>query len=171
MPDGTSQLIYTRGPSSTGQYYGAGNIVAALSKILGTSASLIGLSPDPIDTTNGLWRMLKNNGNWQPVEWINPPMQLGVEYRTTERYQGKPVYAKVVDFGALPNNTNKDVAYGVENVKTGVDVQLISSSSNVTHDTGIIGLWINQSIIHVVTNENKSNVSAYALCKYIKTTD
>ena len=70
MPDGTSQRIYARGPNSTGQYYGAGNVVAVLSKILGTSASLIGLSPDPRDTTNGLWRMLKDNGKWQPVEWI-----------------------------------------------------------------------------------------------------
>ena len=28
-------------------------------------------------------------GAW---EYVNPPMQLGVEYRTTERYLGKPVY-------------------------------------------------------------------------------
>lgn len=99
MPDGTSQLIYTRGPASTGQYSGAGNIVAVLSKLLGTSASLIGISPDPRGTTNGLWRMLKDNGVWQPVEWINPPMELGTEYRTTERYLGKPVYVKVVECG------------------------------------------------------------------------
>ena len=26
------------------------------------------------------------NGVWGPLEWINPPMQLGVEYRTIERY-------------------------------------------------------------------------------------
>ena len=96
MPDGTSQRIYARGPSSTGQYYGAGNVVAVLSKILGTSASLIGLSPDPRDTTNGLWRMLKDNGKWQPVEWINPPMVLGTEYRNTENLPGNA--AKVTVF-------------------------------------------------------------------------
>lgn len=28
------------------------------------------------------------------VEWINPPMLDGVEYRTTERYLGKPVFTK-----------------------------------------------------------------------------
>jgi hypothetical protein len=27
-----------------------------------------------------------------PWEWINPPMEPGVEYRTTERFNGKPVY-------------------------------------------------------------------------------
>lgn len=99
MPDGTSQRIYARGPSSTGQYYGAGNVVAVLSKILGTSASLIGLSPDPRGTPNGLWRMLKDNGKWQPVEWINPPMELGTEYRTTERYLGKTVYIQLFILG------------------------------------------------------------------------
>ena len=36
-----------------------------------------------------------------PWEWVNPPMQLGVEYRTTERYFGKPVYVKVVDCGSF----------------------------------------------------------------------
>ena len=112
MPAGTSQLIYTRGPASTGQYSGAGNIVAVLSKILGTSASLIGISPDPRGTTNGLWRMLKDNGVWRPVEWINPPMELGVEYRTTERYLGKPVYTQIVQFDNL--STNQAFAPGGE---------------------------------------------------------
>lgn len=30
------------------------------------------------------------------VEWFNPPMELDVEYRTTERWLGKPVYTKAV---------------------------------------------------------------------------
>ena len=34
---------------------------------------------------------------WSKWEYVNPPMVLGVEYRTTERYQGKPVYVMVVD--------------------------------------------------------------------------
>lgn len=41
-------------------------------------------------------------------EWINPPMQLNQEYRTTERYyssvyqQEVPVYTMLVDFGEFP---------------------------------------------------------------------
>lgn len=42
-------------------------------------------------------------GFWNPWEWINPPMAPGVEYRTTERYNGKPVYTKYINFGALPS--------------------------------------------------------------------
>ena len=42
---------------------------------------------------------------WEPWEWVNPPMELGVEYRTTERWNEKTVYAMILDFGPLPNNT------------------------------------------------------------------
>ena len=32
------------------------------------------------------------------TEWINPPMESLAEYRTTERFDGKPVYTKLMDF-------------------------------------------------------------------------
>ena len=51
-------------------------------------------------------------GEWTPWEYINPPMLLGVEYRTTERYMGKPVYTKLVDCGSLMNAESKVVAHG-----------------------------------------------------------
>ena len=48
-----------------------------------------------------------------PWEWVDPPMATGQEYRTTERYLGKPVYCKVVDFGAVPPaNTTKRIGFG-----------------------------------------------------------
>lgn len=49
------------------------------------------------------------DGAFKPWEWVNPPMQLGVEYRTTERYQRKPVYVKLVDLGNCPSSGFKDV--------------------------------------------------------------
>lgn len=45
-------------------------------------------------------------GVWGEWEWLNPPMQLGVEYRTTERYLGKPVYVCVKEFTGLTNGAN-----------------------------------------------------------------
>lgn len=57
-----------------------------------------------------------------PWEWVNPPLQIGVEYRTTERYQGKPVYAKAVSLGAGPDsNTKKTVQHGIGNMSHIVD--------------------------------------------------
>lgn len=32
------------------------------------------------------------------IEYINPPMLPGIEYRTTERYDGLPVYTKLIEW-------------------------------------------------------------------------
>ena len=55
---------------------------------------------------------IKYDGEWQPWEWVNPPMMAGVEYRTTERWNGKAVYTKLIDFGAFNGNTPKDFSVG-----------------------------------------------------------
>ena len=44
-------------------------------------------------------RVSYGSGGWQPWEWLNPPMILGVEYRTTERYQEYPVYYQRISYG------------------------------------------------------------------------
>lgn len=36
------------------------------------------------------------------TEWVNPPLVLFEEYRTTERWNGKVVYTMLFDFGAMP---------------------------------------------------------------------
>lgn len=67
-----------------------------------------------------VWRATENlhcerviaNGTAGAWEWVNPPMILDTEYRTTERWQGKAVYTKLVDFGALPNSTLKQIQHG-----------------------------------------------------------
>ena len=51
-------------------------------------------------------------GEWQSWEWKNPPMILNTEYRTTERWKGKPVFTKLVDCGYLPENDRKKVPHG-----------------------------------------------------------
>ena len=43
------------------------------------------------------------DGEWGEWEFSNPPMYLGVEYRTTERHNGKAVYAKLVNCGKATN--------------------------------------------------------------------
>ena len=45
-------------------------------------------------------------------EWENPPMIPGIEYRTTERYEGKPVYIKRTAFvDASYENTTVSISY------------------------------------------------------------
>jgi hypothetical protein len=43
---------------------------------------------------------IDGGATWGAWEWVNPPMLAGVEYRTTERYMGQPIYTQLVDMGA-----------------------------------------------------------------------
>ena len=46
-----------------------------------------------------------NSTEWI-LEWVNPPMALGVEYRTTERWNGKVVWTVLVDCGTISAGEN-----------------------------------------------------------------
>lgn len=78
-------------------------------------------------------RRVKEDGDWQPWEWVNPPMKLGVEYRTTERYLGKPVYVKTINMGNLPGNAVKQSSFQSNNV---VD-KIVSVTGQCTTDSGV----------------------------------
>lgn len=56
--------------------------------------------------------MYQLGGTWSPVRWINPSMTVGVEYCTHERYNGLPVYSKVVSIPSLPNKSTATVSHG-----------------------------------------------------------
>lgn len=56
----------------------------------------------PIKSTTKL-RRYRYNETWSEWEVENPPMELGVEYRTTERHNGAPVYAVRLTVGELLN--------------------------------------------------------------------
>lgn len=122
------------------------------------------------------------------AEWINPPMALGEEYRTVERYNGKPVYAKLVDFGNLPNETVKYIPHGVANIediafvsgsaKNGSSVVYIPSATGDTYvneSPYIVGLvWAcgaSETNVYIVTNANRTSWTGKILIKYTKTTD
>ncbi len=48
-------------------------------------------------TTGVMTQRVYNTNSWSSWEFVNPPMSEGVEYRTTERIDGKAVYKKNVD--------------------------------------------------------------------------
>lgn len=72
----------------------------------------------------------KTRSEW---EWVNPPMNLGIEYRTTERYLGKPVYVKTINMGNLPGNAVKQSSFQSNNV---VD-KIVSVTGQCTSDSGV----------------------------------
>lgn len=71
------------------------------------TASDVGAVPaiESTDHPGCYYRMVGGN-----TEWINPPVGIGVEYRTTERWNGKAVYTQLVDMGNLPNKGEKHIS-------------------------------------------------------------
>lgn len=50
-------------------------------------------------------KLTKRNDVWGEWEYFNPPTNAGVEYRTTEKWMGKPVYTIMVDCGETKSTT------------------------------------------------------------------
>jgi hypothetical protein len=67
-------------------------------------------------------------GVWQPWEYINPPIELGRDYRTTERWQGKAVYTKIVNCGKFPTEGAKNHTHFSTHTTQIIRVNAIGSS-------------------------------------------
>lgn len=73
---------------------------------------------------------LKRNTSWvnpnffSEWEWENPPLLNGVEYRTSERYNGKPVYIKKLDMGLLADNWYTSIAHNIDESKI-IDIKVL----------------------------------------------
>lgn len=111
---------------------------------------------------------------YYPWEWVNPPMLLGVEYRTTERYNGQPVYCKLVNFGALPNATQKVVKHNIPNVSSVISVYGSAQDQAIgvgAFGAQVTGINADNTNVAIWTSADLSNYSAYVAIKYTKTTD
>ena len=121
---------------------------------------------------------------WQPWEWVNPPMILDTEYRTTERYLGKPVYVKTVQaFSSLTGSDVTDVCeVPVDNADkciscTGETAENWSLPSNVIGGGSnhiYIGAQVfDANVIKILARTDRSDwTSAIRVTiKYTKTTD
>lgn len=120
------------------------------------------------------YRKLSGGG----VEWFNPPMLLGVEYRTTERCMGKPVYVKLVNFGAIPTSgTTKSVEHGISNVGFVIHVfGTTSAGFSIPYGSNTDRIYMGANTTHInienaVSSFDASAYSAYVIIKYTKTTD
>lgn len=118
--------------------------------------------------------------SWNEWEWENPPMEDGVEYRTTERRFGKPVYVitKVVKMPKV--GTTESVAFMMnEGMLSIVD---ISGALNLTgeihmyplHNPDISFSFVNEyqedpiELRISTTNDHYTGEVAYITVKYTK---
>lgn len=106
------------------------------------------------------------NGTWYE-EWENPPMFVGVEYRTIERWNGKIVYTKLVSYGGMPNSNRYAVAHGAsanqivrcvgENITTGVCIP---------NDT--VSVFADKTNITIITTASQNSGKAFVQIWYTK---
>ena len=149
--DGASLFVYQNDSSNNKGYFtlNTGNIDGQQSTLFGKP--------------NG--DMLWGSG------WVNPPMVPGQEYPTIERFNGKIVYAKVVDCGKLPAATEKRVAHGISGATRYTMVRVVAGY-NGTHfeitkcegDT----VKISGSDVVIKTMWSAGDYHAYAFLKYMK---
>lgn len=109
------------------------------------------------------------NSEWSPWEYITPPMQLGVEYRTTERYNGKPVYVKAVNCGMLVGD--KSVEHGVANMKACIEVNGCAGPQNLVGNASTGSITVDSSVIKTVVYSDIPHEDSIVIIKYTKTTD
>ena len=116
-----------------------------------------------------------NTRAWGEWEWKNPPMWVGVEYRITERRNGKPVYTKLVDFGSLPANDTKSVDIGINasrvfaldgSAYSAIGTELVPLPTGYN---GVLGAYayVWGSGLYVRSTADLSNYSAAFVIKYI----
>lgn len=166
----TRHVTFTRnGNGWIGTLWNAGNGYGAL-----TAYCYAG------DNSSQFSKLVRNckNGVWQDWEYENPPLKNNTEYLTTERYNGKPVYVKRVDLGALPNASNKREDIGVKNYSiVSIDgySRYTSASSNViftplVKTEGVTSFFVNETNgqVGINTNADLSTYTATVTVKYTK---
>ena len=145
----------------------AQNAVVNVKTIYGVAENLLGAAIVARNMTYG-----SHISDW---EYENPPMTFGVEYRTTERCLGKPVYVKTVDFGALPNASYKFV--GIENGASIIRVSGLASNGKTI--PGSIGASQREQVlcmgsgnsVEIITYADASSLTATVTAWYTKTAD
>lgn len=132
-----------------------------------------GIMPGTYDTTAKNWKVTVDGVTY----WHNPAMVAGTEYLTTERWKGKPVYAKMIDLGTLPATaTTKAVTHGISNgdlfgfvvvAKKGTTLQqfpFFNSSGSAEAKAHLN----DTSVVITTFTANLGEYSAIALLKYTK---
>jgi hypothetical protein len=107
----------------------------------------------------------------------------GVDYSTTEVdtglkwIDGKTVYQKVINFGALPNTTNKQVNHNIVGLTNIISAQVMAKSNTGTYRplpyvdhvlVDDVTLEANATVVAIITYANWSDHTAFWILRYTK---
>lgn len=191
-----SEAIPIRDPNAAPKGYGLGGMCASIDSVLNISANgwyltnvdtpsenawylcIARCTNDGGDIIVDAWRYggtyhairTKSNGTWNDWEWDTHPMTTGNEYRTTERWRGKAVYAKVIALGSLPNAATTSVSHGVSATNILRYVATLSDGkalpycySNTRVDVGV-----SSTSVHITAATDFSDKTAVVVLYYTK---
>lgn len=124
-----------------------------------------------------LERVKDTDKGWQPWEYVNPPMATGVEYRTTERFWGRPVYYKIVDCGQIADN--KQVEHGIMDMRDCIFCQGLRgampmpsiSNNDLSDPWSYYVVDVNRTKITLACGTSAAGGNCHVILKYTKTTD
>lgn len=117
---------------------------------------------------------------------VTAPIGMADIYSTEEKEVGlwvdnKPLYAKTIHFGALPNNTTKTVAHNISNLDYIVNIVATAKNNagahvpipqtSVTSAGAQFAVSADLSDIYISTGQDRSSLDAYVTIFYTKTTD
>lgn len=114
--------------------------------------------------------------NLQPVIYSEDEREIGVWV------DGKPLYQKTINFGALPNNGTKEVSHGISDIDhiwifAGWAENEINDYTNLLSlaNTSLSGQWyfgVNKTLVQCWTGSDRRNYSTcYVVVQYTKSTD
>ena len=119
----------------------------------------------------------------EKVDWST----MAGPYSTTEQktpftwIDGKPIYKKTIDCGALPNAAGKGVAHGITNFGDLVKLEGAATFPGYNwiplpypdqSGTGVVGVILNPTVVYIFSGENRSQYTkSYVTIWYTKTTD
>ena len=108
------------------------------------------------------------SGEWQPWEWLNPPMTPGVEYRTTERWNGKPVYTTLIDFDfTVAGKTSRMLPFGGQPIRYSASANgVVSPYHPVSGDGNNFEVYVDGIEITVNVGANAVGKRAYVQLWY-----
>ena len=112
-----------------------------------------------------LQRWHRNDNGWDASwAWVNPPTKAGIVYKTTELYDGKPVYTKLIDIGYLPNASTKNIDGVIESgIEDLVEMKCILKSGYVRRNgDGLVGVHLGVDNPYAwLTINTTTDMSAY----------
>lgn len=140
-----------------------------------STTSEIAFSVEAGNTVTETRRARSASGVWGEWEYVNPPMTEGVEYRTTERFNEKPVYAQLVNCGTLPNTSYKEYIVTSETKANILDTVRMDGYISISGSAEKVPIWVVSDVdfrfygnnrLRITTTGDKSYLSAYVAVYY-----